>query len=242
MHHQAHTITKIRCCRLARATSITKPAVYLAKLLLCYLFKDYPGAIENARAAEKSTGFALPLMSFGEYTFYYSLALLAMYPHVETTEQQEYMAVVTQNQKRMQRWVDRCSANYQHKYDLVEAEINRVLGNTVKAMSDYDCPRGTAKGDRAKPCGGFRIAGAKAQEYVQEEALGNELAAKFYPELGKEKIASVYMSDAHYCYTLWGATRKVENLEEEYPQFFTRTTKGATTSRRTLTTNDTSNL
>ncbi|MEO0687564.1 MAG: GAF domain-containing protein, partial [Cyanobacteria bacterium J06649_11] len=58
--------------------------------------------------------------------------------------------------------------------------------------------------------------GAKIQEYIQEEALANELTAKFYLDWGKNKIASVYMQEAYYCYARWGAKAKIDDLEKRY--------------------------
>ena len=54
-----------------------------------------------------------------------------------------------------------------------KAEEYRILGNNYEAGDWYD---------RA-------IAKAKANEYIHEEALANELAAKFYLNWGKDKIA-----------------------------------------------------
>ncbi|NER01773.1 MAG: GAF domain-containing protein, partial [Okeania sp. SIO3C4] len=51
-----------------------------------------------------------------------------------------------------------------------------------------------------------------------EEALGNELAAKFYLHWGKEKIAATYIQEAYYCYAHWGAKAKTDQLEQKYPQ------------------------
>ena len=59
---------------------------------------------------------------------------------------------------------------------------------------------------------------AKENAYIQEEALSNELAAKFYLDWDKEKIAQVYMQEAYYCYARWGAKAKTEDLEKRYPQ------------------------
>src|SRR4028118_1023266 len=101
----------------------------------------------------------------------------------------------------MQRWADHAPMNFLHKYELVEAEKARVLGEYWQAMDYYD---------RA-------IAGAKEQGYIQEEALINELAAKFYFECGREKVAQVYLADAYYGYLRWGATAKVNDLEARYP-------------------------
>jgi hypothetical protein len=77
--------------------------------------------------------------------------------------------------------------NYLHKFYLVEAERHRLLGEYLKAMDDYD---------RA-------IFLAKENEYINEEALAYELAAKFYLEWGKKKIAATYLTDAYYCYLRW---------------------------------------
>ncbi|MGD1714235.1 GAF domain-containing protein, partial [Dapis sp. BLCC M172] len=59
---------------------------------------------------------------------------------------------------------------------------------------------------------------AKENKYIQEEALANELAAKFYLDWQQEKLALVYMMEAHYCYSQWGAIAKVKHLEKNYPQ------------------------
>jgi len=176
--------------------------VYMAKLLVCYFFNRYETAIVSAKNADKYQGFALPMIIYGEYTFYYSLALLAQYPHAENAEQQEYMAVALENHKKMQQWAKHSPSNYQHKYELVEAEINRVLGQALKAMEYYD---------RA-------IRGAGEQGYIQEEALACERAAEFYLALGREKIARDYMTEAYHGYVRWGATAKVRDLKSQYPQ------------------------
>lgn len=92
--------------------------------------------------------------------------------------------------------------NYLHKYHLVEAEKARVLGQFFEAEEFYE---------RA-------IAGAAENEFIQEEALAYELAAKHYLARGREKIARTYMKEAHYCYDRWGAKAKVKDLEKRYPQ------------------------
>ena len=102
----------------------------------------------------------------------------------------------------MRYWASHAGANFQHKYDLVEAETARVMGNILKAMEYYD---------RA-------IAVAKENGYLNEEALSNELAAKFYFKWGKEKVAQAYIQEAYYCYARWDAKAKIDDLETRYPQ------------------------
>ncbi|MBW4573893.1 MAG: response regulator [Aphanothece sp. CMT-3BRIN-NPC111] len=181
-------------------------SVYFNKLLLSYLFKDYEQAIAHALVAEKYTAYLHAMMLWGEYNFYYSLALLARYPNVELAEQQQYMNAVAENQRRINLWAYHSPANYQHKYDLVQAEIYRVLGDPIQAMEFYD---------RA-------ITGAKTQGYIQEEALACERAAEFYLGLGREKIAQTYMNEAYSGYICWGAIAKVKALKLEYPQLISQ--------------------
>jgi len=61
------------------------------------------------------------------------------------------------------------------------------------------------------------IEAAGENEFIQDEALANELAAKYWLTRGNEEISRLYMKMAHYGYRLWGAKRKSEYLEERYP-------------------------
>ncbi len=180
--------------------------VYFGKSFLGYFFKDYQQAVENAMLAEKYTAAIAGFIHFTQHNFYYSLALLAAYPHVDSTLQQQYMQQVDKNQEAMQVWAEKAPANYQHKYELIKAEKARVLGKIGEAMEYYD---------RA-------IKAAKEQRYIQEEALANELAADFYFSRGKDKVATTYLTDAYYAYIHWGATAKVKDLELRYPQIFSQ--------------------
>ncbi|MHC5826839.1 MAG: hypothetical protein ACYT04_65965, partial [Nostoc sp.] len=59
----------------------------------------------------------------------------------------------------------------------------------------------------------------KVNGYIQEEALANELTARFYLEWDKEGIAQIYLANAYYNYVNWGAIAKVNQLSDQYPQF-----------------------
>lgn len=66
-------------------------------------------------------------------------------------------------------------------------------------------------------------------EFIQEEALAYELAAKHYLARGREKFAQLYMKEAHYCYERWGVMSKVKDLESRYPQFFPQSSSAVST-------------
>ncbi|MCC3407405.1 MAG: PAS domain-containing protein [Microcoleus sp. PH2017_10_PVI_O_A] len=136
------------------------------------------------------------------HNFYDALAHLAIYEDAAPTKRKQILKRVFVIQKKLKEFAHRNPNSYQHKFNLVEAEWLRVLGKTTEAMELYD---------RA-------IAGAKANDFLNEEALACELAAKFYLSLGREKIALVYMIDTYDCYVRWGDRAKIDDLEKCYPQ------------------------
>lgn len=193
---------------------------HFCKAMLCYLFGERDKALENARLAVQYAEPVVTTMVYSDHNLYYSLTLLAQYSKLEPAQQEENMAIVRENQQKMAKWADHAPDNYRHKYELVEAETARVLGDPLKAMEYYD---------RA-------IESASESGYVNNEALANELAGEFYLALGREKVARTYLQEARYSYTCWGATAKVKDLEQRYPTLLKRPlNEPATTETTTLT-------
>ncbi|MEG3931327.1 AAA family ATPase [Microcoleus sp. T3_B1] len=180
--------------------------IYLNKIILCYLFENYSEAIENTEREENYLDAVVATPHLPLFHFYDSLVRLAVYAPSSAPGQHKICDRVQSNQEKMQNWADYAPMNHLHKFYLVEAEKHRVLGEKVEAMEMYD----------------KAIALAKENEYINEEALAHELAAKFYFSWGKEKIARTYMTDAYYAYMRWGALAKVKHLEEKYPQLIAR--------------------
>ncbi|MBW3586485.1 MAG: GAF domain-containing protein, partial [Cyanobacteria bacterium 0813] len=122
-------------------------------------------------------------------------------------------------------WADNCAENFLHKYLLVQAEIARISKKDSEAVELYD----------------FSINLAQDNEFVQNEALANELAAKFWLSKGKYQYAKIHLREAHSCYLRWGAVRKVEDLEQKYPQLREMTPlNGSFNNNQTTTTIHTS--
>lgn len=197
---------------------------YLNKVILCYLFGEYDRAAQIA---------VLERQYFEEVTapifnFYDSLVVLSLLVEASSSQKEAMLSCVSTNQEKMQKWAVHAPMNYLHKFHLVEAEKARVLGQFFEAEEFYE---------RA-------ISGASENEFIQEEALAYELAAKHYLARGREKIAQTYMKEAHYCYERWGATAKVKDLENRYGQFFSQSSRVAPTSIPTTsgTTSNTSHI
>ncbi|QLE40332.1 GAF domain-containing protein [Nostoc sp. C052] len=180
---------------------------YLAKSILSYLFKDYSQAVKNAQLAQQYEVAASGTVYLPQYKFYYSLVLLAICLNpTYKTDIKTAIEKVEENQNQLKEWAEHSPINNQHKYELVEAEKARFLGQVLVAMEYYD---------RA-------IKGARNSEYIHEEALAYECAAEFYLSLGRNEFASLYMTKAHYGYRRWGAIAKFNDLELKYPELITK--------------------
>ncbi|MEG3893490.1 AAA family ATPase [Microcoleus sp. Pol10_D6] len=204
-HYQDNEFTAIACA-------------CIFKLLLAYCYGNYTAALDHISQVKQylmgvSGSAFVPI-----FHFYAALTHLALFPTQPAIEQTEILGLVETHQSTLQQWAQNAPMNYLHKWYLVEAERYRVLGNKAEAIEMYD---------RA-------ISGAKENKYVNDEALANELAAKFYSEWGKTKVAQAYIFEAYYCYVEWGATAKVTDLETRYPHLFAVTQPGRKNTQTTV--------
>ncbi|MEG4584342.1 AAA family ATPase [Microcoleus sp. MOSTC5] len=188
-HHQDNDL-----CAIAIA--------YFYKFFLAYCFGNYTAALDHSAQVKQHLMAISGLIFIPIFHFYTALTHLALFPRQPEIEQAELLALVETHQTILHQWAQNAPMNHQHKWYLVEAQKYRVLGNKAEAIEHYD---------RA-------ISGAKANEYIQEEALANELAAQFYLDWGKVRIAQEYMTNAYYGYARWGAKAKVADLERCYRQ------------------------
>ncbi len=171
---------------------------YVYKLMLAYLFGNYTTALENITNAERYLQALSGMIPVPVFHFYAALTQLSLCE----SERDERLSEVETHQATIDLWAQTAPMNYRHKWHLIEAEKQRVLGHKAAAIEHYD----------------LAIAGAKEHQFQHEEALANELAAKFYLDWDKPRIAASFITDAYYAYTRWGATAKVEQLLELYPQ------------------------
>ncbi len=162
---------------------------------------------ETARAllatAHGVLGSIFGFTSSFEYNFYTSLTLLANLPKVSESQRLIDLATVAANQTQLQQWAASCPENFLHRWQLVEAERARLNGQYFEAIEYYEQA--------------IELAGQ--QGFVQNQALANELTAKFWLSKAKPKIAKIYLQEAYYCYQRWGARAKLQQLEKSYPQW-----------------------
>ncbi|MGB3535613.1 MAG: AAA family ATPase [Microcoleaceae cyanobacterium] len=142
--------------------------------------------------------------------FYVALMHLSLVDtnHENIPDQFHWQAMISLEEK-LNGWQQHSPENIQHKYLLIQAEKARIKHEKIAAIDYYE----------------QAINQAQNQGYIYEEALGNELAAKFYLNWGKQKIARTYLMEAYRCYEHWGATVKINQLAQEYPDIFNSISK-----------------
>ncbi|MEG4515981.1 MULTISPECIES: AAA family ATPase [unclassified Microcoleus] len=177
---------------------------HILKSQILYLYDRPHEALEYAQKAEDEIVNVAPqgLLPYARHRFIYALLLCQSYHQSLNVKQSDLWQRLVAYQQQLAVWVQNCPDNFSPAYELVSAEMARVSGDKLATIELYD---------RA-------IASASKSDFIQDEALANELAAKFYLEWGKEKVAQGYMIEAYYCYARWGAKAKIDDLEKRYPR------------------------
>ena len=169
---------------------------YWVRKLQARVLADDPAAIAAATKADQFLWTSKALFDRVEFHFYAALAQAALGEAAPDRD------ALTAHHRQLQQWADICPEDFADRAALVAAEIARIEGRELDAMRFYD---------RA-------VASARANGFIQNEAVANEFAGRFYAMRGFEKIAYAYLRDAHYGYLCWGADAKVRQLERLYPR------------------------
>ena len=96
----------------------------------------------------------------------------AAIPHLPDQRQQHFEALAAHH-RQLEVWAEHCPENFENRAALVGAEIARIEGRELDARTFTNRPS----------------ARRSANGFVHNEALANELAARFYAARGFEKIA-----------------------------------------------------
>ena len=174
---------------------------WIRKLQARFFAGDFVSAIE---ASLKVRPLLLNSLSFdlAEYEFYSALARAACCDSPTAGESREHFDALEAHYKQIEIWAEHCPENFENRAALVGAEIARIEGRDLDAERLYE----------------KAIKSSRENNFVHNEALANELAARFYAARGYETISQAYLRNARVGYDRWGAHGKVRQLEERYPR------------------------
>jgi PAS domain S-box-containing protein len=175
---------------------------------------EHAAAVDASSKAQQLLWASPTNFEVAEHCFYGALSNAACCGTGTDDHRQQHVEALTAYHHRLQLWASNCPENFENRAALVGAEIARIDGRDVDAMRLYE----------------QAIRSAQANGFVHNEALANELAARFYAARGFEKIARAYLQDARYGYLRWGADGKVRQLDELYPHLREQEPTSAPTS------------
>ena len=175
---------------------------WIRKLQARFFAGDYESAVEASIKARRLLWTSPSLFETAEYHFYGALARAAVSDSATPDSKGEHLKALVGHHKQLALWAENCPENFETRVALVAAEIARIEGRALDSERLYE----------------QAIHSARANGFVHNEALANELAARFYAGRGFEKIAHAYLRDSRHCYLRWGADGKVRQLEQLYPQ------------------------
>ncbi|OQW95799.1 MAG: hypothetical protein BWK79_01175 [Beggiatoa sp. IS2] len=191
---------------------------YGTKVRSLYLFEHYQAVLDIYPRFHLTDVLVAHQTFHPEIYLYNALAITAVYQEASSEQQVEYMQRLQDFATKIEMWADIYPPNFGFFHWILQAEMARISGKIVEAMRFYD----------------QAIQIADENNFTQFEALGNELAAKFWLSQNKLDFASLYLTKAYHLYNFWGATAKTLDLTQKYPYLLIKSTNSEAT-RETLT-------
>ena len=173
---------------------------WIRKLQARFLAGDYPEAIRAASSAKQLLWHTTAHPDIIDYHYYAALSRAACCGDAISDRRAADLEAVLEDYRQLQMWAPLCAENFENRAALVGAEVARLEGRDIDAQRLYE----------------QAIRSARANGFVQNEAIAYELAARFYETRGFEDFADVYLRKARDGYLRWGADGKVRQLEEMY--------------------------
>ena len=176
--------------------------IYIHKMILNFIFRQKEDALASSLEAEKYLNGVMGFLMMPVFHFYRALSILALIDmdYSDASKKNSNLELVKEDEKKLKTWGHYSPGNYLHKYYLVHAELARHQKKKDQAGYYYD----------------LAIKTANEKKYIQEEALANELAGRFYLGQDRGRIGGVYIQQAFELYSRWGATAKCSSMKHEF--------------------------
>ncbi|MDI1480835.1 AAA family ATPase [Polyangium sp. y55x31] len=176
---------------------------YVMQLVTRVFEGDFRGAVAAAERARALLWSTVAHVQEPEFWFYGALALAGHHDDPDA-DRPAIRAALRAHERKLGEWAEACPENFGHKHALCVAEIARIEDRPLDAMRAYD----------------DAVRAARRHGYIQNEALANELAGRFYLGRGSETSGGAYLREARNGYAEWGAHAKVAELDRRHPGVF----------------------
>ena len=205
----------------ANPMGILHGTYWLIKLQSRFMCGAYREALVAADNADGHRWAMIGRPHLLDYDLYRALTLAACYEDAPPEQQREFLEALRQHQQRLAEWASHCPQNFLAPERMVSAELARLTGRPEEATRAYE----------------EAIGAAQEHGFIQNAALANELAARFWSTRQAPTIFMAFARAAREGYLQWGATGKVQQLEAQWPRLASAHSRAA--SLTTTTTTDT---
>jgi predicted ATPase/signal transduction histidine kinase len=174
---------------------------WIRKLRARFYAGDYASALAAAAKAKPILLPGIQHFEVAEYLFYAALTQAAAYDSASPEDQVQQRQVLMAAHQQILILAQNCPENFGNCAALVGAEIARIEGRELDAERLYE----------------EAIESARINNFIQNEAVAHETAARFYGARGLQTAARAYLQNARDSYWRWGALGKVKQLEQSFP-------------------------
>lgn len=195
-------------------TGIANYHIYKAEIHL--LYNDPAGALPHIREQENLMASVMSLPQSVRFQLVSFLVRAMTLPNLELEEQESVLFTMHEGLGKMAKWAETCPENFEHLRLLMEAELVANSGKFSDALALYE----------------QAIQLANKNGFIRDEAMANEMAAKFLIRKGLTKASEGYLMASHYLYYRWCAYRKTQEMEKKYQIFRTSGQYNSTTTTR----------
>ncbi|HYP89978.1 MAG TPA: hypothetical protein VEQ59_17535, partial [Polyangiaceae bacterium] len=145
---------------------------YFNKQMLCFLFGRHAEAVRHGDLARALTESVIGLPDLAFWAFWDALSRIRLAESADPQLRRKLLGAARKQLKKLAKWGEHGPVNYQHKHDLVLAELRRIEGDGASARELYD----------------LALEGATKHGFLQEAALAAELGARFHLAAGRRGL------------------------------------------------------
>jgi predicted ATPase/signal transduction histidine kinase len=180
---------------------------WILKMRSRFMSGAYAEAREAGARAAGLTWSSLVQIQLLDFHLYRALTLAACFGELSPEERQQALETLGEAQRQLAEWASNAPSTFRAPERMVFAELARLTGRENEALHAYE--------EAARS--------AREHGFVQNAALANELAARYWRARQVPTIAEAYAHKAREAYLRWGAHGKVRHLDAEWPSLASAT-------------------
>ncbi|MDC0709073.1 trifunctional serine/threonine-protein kinase/ATP-binding protein/sensor histidine kinase [Stigmatella sp. ncwal1] len=161
----------------------------------------YEEACQASARAQELLWSSLGHIQRVDFHLYSALALSGRCEDAAPEARREYLEAMRRHQRQLEEWAQHNPGTFRAAERMAAAELAQHQAQWDEAVHAYDAA----------------IQSAREHGFIQNAALANEFAARFWRKRGVKTLALASAREAREAYLAWGAHGKVKHLEDQWP-------------------------